>query len=775
MMVLRVDGVVCKLRSQRIEFPRFSAKRFEGVQPWRENVDMYVEVVATPEVRALVGYAENMHRVENFNLTRHWGVVVVDGVAMFEGEATVCGVERKAKSLYYRMRLRALGHDWAHNVARTRLRNSAVETSITMTLPGIEATWGEDQPVRMLPLRYDSYPEPEESGLYSAERLWMPHEYYPFMSVVEIIKKMVKDGGYTLHSRFLDTDVAKRLLMSGAYKRVDGSLLRSKMDFKAMRSRSTTAAAGEDGRVYVWEPLLASNIGAIVDTVDPTAVDDQGGVLYGAFANGGCFSFDEGRPIFTPTREVRVAFDYHLHYTTEYQIASSRYLKGFTQLHLGNGCDVEVTLHNPFVDMRNSVNSNMIYKLFIFDYDPSCSYMVEGYGEVSERVSSVLFEDGHSGSVRLMVREADASDYVEYEGDWAIYEGYVSESGTREVVVDVRTPVEKLTPSSPKRFNDIYIGGACEGQQMTLHARCSVTPVFSGSAGYGEKLKFPDIANVDISQAELLEAVAQMFNLRFYSHEPTKSLYIEPYDDFFDGEVVDWRDRQHGDGEIVSECVVDSFERTILGYQPADGATARYTYGEVSELGTWDYHVENYAVKRSVEHLLNPLFRPIATFTGASATAPSAEVLTAGDRDVVTEYDSLDPRVVVYHGVEALNEGEYWPSPNGDKGFPMAAFHSLKHNATLCFDDREGCSGLHHYYDNELKERALRQRLECDIYLAPLEYVALFDPSSEGATVRSNFRLKACGQSGLFRLDSIESYDAKNRVARCCFVRRLRD
>ena len=774
MMVLRIDGVECPLRSERIELPRFSAKRFEGVQPWRENMDMFVEVVATPEVMALMGYAENLHRRKSFNLLKHWGVVVVDGVPMFEGEATVSGVEREAKSIYYRIRLRALGHDWAHNVARTRLRNSAVETSIMMTLPGIEATWGDDQPVRMLPLRFDSYPEPEESGLYATQRLWMPQDYYPFISVVDVIKKMVKDGGYTLHSRFLDTDIAKRLMMSGAYKRADVSLLKSKMDFKAMRSRSTTAAAGEDGRVYMWEPLIASNIGAIVDTVDAMVADDEGRVLHEAFSNGGCFRFEDGRPIFTPTREVKVAFDIHLHYTTEYRITSSRYLTGFTHLHLGNGCDVEVVLHNPFIDVRNSVTGNIIYKLFIFDYDPSCSYELEGYGAVSGSISSVLFDSGYKGGTRLMVK-AESGDYVEYEGDWAIYEGYVSECGTREVVLDVRTPAEKVTPSSPKRFNDIYFGGAIEGQQMTLHARCSVVPIFGGSAGYGEKLRFPDVANVDISQAELLEAVAHMFNLRFYSHAPTMSLYIEPYDDFYDGSVVDWRVRQRGDCESVTECVVESFERSVLGYQPADGAAARYTKGEVSELGTWDYHVEDYAAKRSVESLLNPLFRPIATFAGASATAPSAQVLTAGDRDLLTEDDHLDPRIVLYHGVEALPEGEYWASPNGDRGYPVAAFHSQAHDATLCFDDREGCRGLHSYYDNELQERATRQRLECDIYLTPAEYVALFDPNGTGATLRSLFRLKVCGQSGLFRLDSIESYDAKNYIARCCFMRRLTD
>jgi hypothetical protein len=94
---------------------------------------------------------------------------------------------------------------------------------------------------------------------------------------------------------------------------------------------------------------------------------------------------------------------------------------------------------------------------------------------------------------------------------------------------------------------------------------------------------------------------------------------------------------------------------------------------------------------------------------------------------------------------------------------------------SLCFEDRDGCTGLHSYYDTELRERAERQRLECDIRIAPLEYASLFDPYSDGATLRSIFRLDACGQSALFRFDSIERYDPVTHVAHCVFVRRLND
>ena len=775
MVVLRIDDVACVLRDERVVLPRFSARAFESVDAWRESAEVSVEVEATPEVVRLLCNAENLHRMEDFNTSRHCGVIEVDGVPIFDGEATVRGVERVGSVVYYRITVRAEGHEWAHNAALTRLRDSDLDVSMQMTIRDVEESWSDGHAVRMLPLRRDSYPEPEETGLYTAQHQLMPHDYYPFISVRDVVLATLESGGYRLQSKFFGTDICKRLMMSGAYKYVDVSLLTTTMGFKALRSTSTSSTAGEDGRVYAWLPIIASNVGALVDTVDPTTVDENGRTLQDAYSNGGCFTFDEGRPIYKPKREINVAFDMHLHYTTEYRIASSRHLAGFTQLHLGNGCNIEVVLHNPFVDMRNAVTTNMLFKLFIFDYNPEWSYKLDGYGEVGAKISSIMFNDANGGATKLWVKRTAIGKYEEYDGDWALYEGYVAESGTREVVIDVRTPFERLTPSNPKRFQDICFGGAIMGQRLTLHAGCSIEPVFGGAMGYGQMVEFADVANVDISQSQLIEALRHMFNLRIYSHAPSKTLFMEPYDDFYGGGVVDWRDSQVGDSELITERASEGFMTTVLGYQPTDGAAARFTDGQEGGLGTWEYHVGNYAAKRSVEQRINPLFSPTASFDGASSSAASAQVLTVGDRDLMPEEGYVEPRVVVYHGIVPLPEGEYWPSPSGEEGYPLAAFHSAERGVSLCFEDRDGCTGLHSYYDAELRERAERQRLECDIRITPLEYASLFDPYASGATLRSIFRLDACGQNALFRLDAIDSYNPVTHVAHCVFVRRMND
>lgn len=152
-------------------------------------------------------------------------------------------------------------------------------------------------------------------------------------------------------------------------------------------------------------------------------------------------------------------------------------------------------------------------------------------------------------------------------------------------------------------------------------------------------------------------------------------------------------------------------------------------------------------------------------------TAPSASVLVVGDRESVEEVVYIEPRIVLYYGVQKLPVGEYWPAPYDEGSYPLAEFHSVVKGETLCFEDRDGIIGLHRYYDNELRECATCQVLTTDIYLPPEQYASLLDPNSCGANLRSRFRLNVQGSSALFRLDAIEGYDDKRYIVRCRFQR----
>lgn len=768
-MRLMIDGVEVPLSTTKVKLPAYDLRRIRGCEAQREGDTLKLAVKVTPSTSTLFGFANQAYPEVSFNDDYHHGELIVDGVVLFSGVVAYHSTECCDGESVYNIELRAGGATWADKAATTKLNESDIVVEHRMNLSSIAESWSGDSPVRYLPIHHDGYTDIANTGLYEVYYPLLPQEYHPFISVKMLINSVIEGEGYNLRSNFINSPLFDKLMFSGAFRSIVSEEAYATMDFKAVRSTSTTATADSLGRVDAWIPQSSRNIGAFVDTVTPSTVDENGNPCSEAFSIGGCFSFDNQRPIFRPRREISVAFDLHFDYTTEYRIKNSKWLQGFTDIYVGNGCYVDVALPNPHIDNRNSVIAGILYKLYIFDYDASASYRITDIGVVSGQISSVQFKKAPSSALKLYIKQAGSSVYTEYQGDWALYNGYVEEYGEQRVEFTLRTPYQVYSPTSPKVFNDIYFEGAEPGQMLTLHAGCSITPVFGGIVGYGDRVTFKDIANHDFSDAEIIDAVVHMFNLCIYTHRPSRSIYIEPYDDFFNGDIVDWRSRQRSDNDLYSECVVDSFMLTELGYQPADGAVG-YRYDE-KEFGTWRFNVKSYATKQSVQRLINPVFSPTATCANFVGTAPSAELLTVGNRDIVTQDGVLEPRIVLYHGLKTLPEDENWPSPYSQDAYPLASFHSVEFQESLCFEDRDGVEGLHRYYDNELKECATRQLLTTDIYLPPEQYAQLFDPATIGANIRSRFKLNIEGSSSLFHLDAIESYDTKSYIARCRFQR----
>lgn len=774
MVRLIVDGLELPLCGS-LTIPGYDARKLHSVQEWRRGEEVVVDVASTPESDKLLGYAFDLQRNSGFNDVLHRAVVEADGVVVFEGKATLLSTSESGTKRTYRLSIRSGGSLWADKAATTQLADSSVEASMSITPYDVEQSWHGDKAVRFLPLQHDTYPEPHDSGLWGAQRVLLPTDYHPFLSVRHILRSIAQESGYRIQSSWLESDIASRLMMSGAYATLRGEAAERAMGFKAYRTQTTTARANGDGCVFVCKPVSENNLGAIIDSVDPTATDDNGDAFADAYANGGALQFVNSSPIFTPKRELSVAYEYRVRYRTDYRITSTKYLTGFDRLYLGLGCDVELKLENPFQDQSQSLEPNILYKLFIFDYNPTTEYKLLDIGPVSGQIFEFQTTDATPRRTRLYAKVEGASYFTAFTGEWAIYNGYVEERGSRDVEFVVRTPYVSYTASDKERFNSLMFYGAEPGQSITLYSGCSVKALFSGAVGYGSEVEFGDVARHDITQQRLIEAIGQMFNLCIYTHEPSKSIFIEPYDAFFSGDVVDWRDRQlRGEWSIV-EGAPQSFECVRLGYAGSDGVVSRENDISDKEFGLWERRYDGYGAKQGVDSRKNPLFLPTLSLTGFVGSTPSAEVLTVGDRDDITGSDYVEPRVVLYNGMRRLPEGEHWIAHSSGISYPHGSFHSPESEYTLCFEDRDGLVGLHRYYDRELDEIALRGELRCKIYLPVVEYVTLFDPHNDNCSIRSRFRLEVEGVSALYTLRAIEEYDPKRCVATALFRRTLSD
>lgn len=777
-----LDGAECQpILSERIRLS-YDAGALTDMNAWREGRSLTVRLPSTPQTDRLMQNADDIHSAERFNDALHRAAIMADGVTLIEGVAVLRSVVREKGATYYDVTIREGGAEWAKNAALTMLRESQVKFSTLLDQAGIASTWRGEQAVRFLPVVRDSYTaDSTAEGLLLPQQMLMPQEYHPFLSVEAILRSIFESAGYDVCSEFMQSKLFKSLYMSGAYESIDAAAARAKMDFLAGRQAASTAAADAEGIVYAWEPRFASNIGAFVDTVTPKETDEDGSATgEELFSTAGCMSFVDGRPQFRPVREISVGFEYYIKYATEYRIASRTRLQGFDTVHVDRDCDIDVGLANPFEDRRGGLKPRFQYTVVVFDHRTGDRYRLSDGQEFASRTASITTSASCDGDLSLMICRSDESAYTAYEGDWAMYDGYVEECGVRDVELRVRTPPERLSPSSPKVFNFLYFHGAQEGQQLTLSERCTLRPVFSGEAGYGSVVTFADVACHRIRHSELIEAVGQMFNLQIYSDPRSRRVYVEPYDDFFGRRRVDWRGRQIEDEEQTwYDTMTERHERRTWRYADGDGVVGRFNATSPTPLGEWRFETSGYGTLLGEQTSVNGVFSPSISQGQMCRAAPSAAVIRAGDRDAAAEEAGITPRIVIYAGIGRLPEGERWGYPLTDEGYPLAAFHfagdELNDGFTLCFEDREQLTGLHRYYDAMLHAEAARHIFTCSIRLSPAEYVELFDLEGDGADIRSLFRLTAGESSSLFTLLAVESYDPETEVARCRFQRAMRD
>lgn len=140
-------------------------------------------------------------------------------------------------------------------------------------------------------------------------------------------------------------------------------------------------------------------------------------------------------------------------------------------MYLGPGAEFRFELANRYRDLREAVAPNFTYRALVFDHLAGAQYRltytrngVPGTVWTDFAARSAQVTTPASGTVAdpvLLVRSG--SQWVAYRGDWALYNGYVGETGQTMVEVRLRTAAESVSPASPKYFNLIYFAGAEPG------------------------------------------------------------------------------------------------------------------------------------------------------------------------------------------------------------------------------------------------------------------------------------------------------------------------
>lgn len=255
--------------------------------------------------------------------------------------------------------------------------------------------------------------------------------------------------------------------MSGAYPEKDTGLLLERMGFLAKRFHTTEATADRFGRVYA-DPLTTLNtIGNIVDSADPNETQD-GKTLSEVYNHNNAFRQIDGRIAFCPIEKVAVGFEYNLKYKSDYQIASRTELKCFNRIYLDDDNERVFKVLNQYEDRRPEYQDNRGYLLIIFDHVDGNNYRftydlitnpeadlsnlqpsdyktvtLKTFNSRSTDIATQL--NANITNPQLWILSNDET-YTIYDKDWALYDGYVSETGQIDISVKLQSAASEVLP-----------------------------------------------------------------------------------------------------------------------------------------------------------------------------------------------------------------------------------------------------------------------------------------------------------------------------------------
>ena len=785
MVELWIDDQRCDIEKIPTLPIEFESERLTKVEGYRTGRTIVLELPATPRNDAIFGSSRDLYATSRFNTDHHRATLKCNNIVIFEGTAYLVATTVKASfEGGYKIRIAEGGAEWIERVAKGLVSNLDIPFAERLDLSTISKSWEGDQAVRFLPVhRGEREPRYTDTVGVVVERVMLTDDYHPFISVAEMVRKMFADSGYTLRSRFFDSEFGRKLYMSGDYSRTDTSSAKSKCDFFARRSAPATEKADIAGRVYASTLFAASSIGPIVDTADPEAFDSDGKQMSECFNTLNAFSINRaGNICFTPKISVKAGFVLHLEYETEYKILSRESFVGFDTVENVVGARVEFPLANTCFDYRNEPKPNWQYRALVFDHTEGYEYKLmadcegeeQSIGQWNTRSQLVITPDRAISSLRLLAR--NGGEWQEYEGDWALYAGYLGEEGKMCVEMDLRFPPQDIQAGEEFAFDKLWIGGAEQGMKLTVGTGTTLRPYFTTVPGYGSNLEFKDIAPRQLRQIDLLSALGEMFNLAFYTDRQRKEVHIEPLEDLYDEEVIEWSDRILRHDIEISDTGFDRPQRLVLEYLNTDKATHTFNLENDTTFGRYATRNPLYGTVDSARELGNKLFTTTINATDLISTAPSASILQVGD--IGDDNEGIDNpftlRIVCYEGMRELPEGEWWIAGNKRNRYPYVAF-SDGESINLCFEDRGDVEGLHRYYDKAFARQCEGQNITLDLRLTTAEMATLFTAEGTIPSVRKRFRLTIQGESSIFRLAKVERWDAESDIVRCTFERELND
>lgn len=772
------------------------------------------EMPFTPNNMAIMGDSEQALSTTMFNQTTHAAYVERDGSKVIWGRAFLVESAFDQNGGYYVVAIRPYPNLWEQKAATTLIHKSEIDYQTEFVDEVVYSSWFGDQMVRYLPVKNNVYTSVLGGNIIIEVMTTM--DYYPFIHVASFFRHVAENSGYTIESEFVDSEYFDSLHFSGQYISSNCDTLKERMDFMAARKASSTTTASSQGIVYASPYYSSNSVGNIVDVIAPI-IDGEDILFADAFSNEGCFDVSGVEPIFTPSSTVTMAFEYQLSYVCGYSLLDRNSLKCVDTITLHDGLDVNYGVANPFSDMREvgQLESSYSYRVVLFEYDYAATYKLTAdtsLGQYDQQLveftgTSSLFTTSSNctySNMKLWIKQG--GDYGLCDSDWAIYKGAFDLTGDVSVNITVRSKTKEYSSGSPVYFNGIKFSGGVVGSSFTLADSITIKPLFLNQPALGSDIKWSEITAHELYQIDIFEAIAQMYDLKFYTDNSTKKIFIEPYCRMVDsGKVVDFTnivDVQKP--TTVSEMGHDMYNRIELEYSTGDGYVSRWNVNNDQTMGYWDTEIQNVFSNYTLEREKSVVFTPSLNSLDMVRYAASAQVLQVGARDSYGQQNDYSEdlnfpiKIVRYLGMKPLEAGESWGWPSYGNEYPFAAFHfkgdvsytgeddvnelsvdstgqqAFDNGFSLCFEDRDKLAGLHRYHEHRADRYNKSKMITQYLFLSPDDMERMIVPNSQQHDWRALYKINVHGEDILCRLLSIEGYNPDAwESTKCVFIKEV--
>jgi hypothetical protein len=345
--------------------------------------------------------------------------------------------------------------------------------------------------------------------------------------------------------------------------------------------------------------------------------------------------------------------------------------------------------------------------------------------------------------------------------------------------VALQMPPQRYTNAISVPISELTFGSSNFGGEGSItvygSAEGSIKPDFGWGVPVHSEVKLSDIGG-ETDAESMLRSIMQLYNLLVYTNPKTKQVFLYSFADFWENNVVDWRDRVDADSDISTTYVGDSIGKEIL-LSFAEGSPRIDYYNDrhklpysafkkalPNKMTTEAKEVQNETLTPPYMVRIKDEFGKGEGFIPAVALPDKeGDVLEFNIADVPNTLMMIDTSDERINSMPPLNTDVF-----GDVGGIQPSIVATYGDTTLSFSDKDGKVGLHRYYDKQIALWEKAKRLTCYCRVEAWEIEAL-RYNSKNINFRSLFRLNINGEDIYARLESLE-YEPTNATNKCTFI-----